>query len=240
MTTDYDQIAEQFSAVIDRIPGNQFYERPATISLLPPLKDIDVLDAGCGSGFYTEYAHKAGARVVAFDPSKGMVEQAIKRVGTGCDIHCCKSSDLDAIMAGRKFDLVLSNLVMHYVQDLKVEFSRLEQMLKTDGKMIVSMKHPSPWIFEKVRRRTTLRPSERRQQVRRVIHKFVIGLIENNDELPRHPLEKSFDCVGGQERAGGIVWIGDEDQFGAIGNGSEHGIQIVTVVAAGRLDCFRS
>ncbi|MFZ2467850.1 MAG: class I SAM-dependent methyltransferase [Parvibaculum sedimenti] len=142
MTTDYDQIAEQFSAVIDRIPGNQFYERPATISLLPPLKDIDVLDAGCGSGFYTEYAHKAGARVVAFDPSKGMVEQAIKRVGTGCEIHCCKSSDLDAIMAGRKFDLVLSNLVMHYVQDLKVEFSRLEQMLKTDGKMIVSMKHP--------------------------------------------------------------------------------------------------
>lgn len=143
MTTDYNEIAEQFSATVDRMPGNRLYERPATISLLPPLKDIDVLDAGCGSGFYTDYALKAGARVVAFDPSQGMIDQALARLGdTSCELHCCKSSELHAAVGDRKFDLVLSNLVMHYVEDLAPEFRYLAAVLKPHGKIIVSMKHP--------------------------------------------------------------------------------------------------
>lgn len=143
MTTDYDQIAEQFSAAVDRMPGNRLYERPATIALLPELEGIDLLDAGCGSGFYTEYAHRAGARVVAFDPSQRMVEQAHARLGkASCEIHCCNSSELDVVLGGRTFDLVLSNLVMHYVQDLEPEFRYLAAVLRPDGKIIVSMKHP--------------------------------------------------------------------------------------------------
>ena len=43
-----------------------------------------VLDAGCGSGFWTEHALKAGARVVAFDPSEEMVKHARKRVDPVC------------------------------------------------------------------------------------------------------------------------------------------------------------
>lgn len=143
MTTDYNEIAEEFSGRVDRMPGNRLYERPATIALLPPLKGIDVLDAGCGSGFYTEYAYKAGARVVAFDPSQGMVEQALARLGTtSCEIYCCRSSELRSVLGDRKFDLVLSNLVMHYVQDLETEFRYLADVLKPDGKIVVSMKHP--------------------------------------------------------------------------------------------------
>ncbi|MEN6542484.1 class I SAM-dependent methyltransferase [Parvibaculum sp.] len=143
MTTDYNEIAEQFSANVDRMPGNRLYERPATIALLPPLKDIDVLDAGCGSGFYTDYAIKAGARVVAFDPSQGMIDQALARLGDArCELHCCQSSELRTAIGDRKFDLILSNLVMHYVRDLAPEFRYLAAALKPDGKIIVSMKHP--------------------------------------------------------------------------------------------------
>lgn len=143
MTTDYNAIAEKFSAKVDGMPGNRLYERPATISLLPPLRDIDVLDAGCGSGFYTDLAHKAGARVVAFDPSQGMIEQARIRLGDAdCELHCCESSELQTVLGGRKFDLILSNLVMHYVRDLAPEFRYLAAVLNPDGKIIVSMKHP--------------------------------------------------------------------------------------------------
>ena len=142
MTTDYEKIADKFAAHSDTMAGNLHYERPATMALLPPLEGLDVLDAGCGSGFYTEYAHKAGARVVAFDPSGKMVKHAVKRMGDACEIHHCTSSELIEILDGRRFDLILSNLVMHYVVDLDLEFANLSTMLKPGGRIIVSMKHP--------------------------------------------------------------------------------------------------
>lgn len=140
--TDYDRISETFSANVDTQPGNQHYERPATIALLPPLKDLDILDAGCGSGFYTDHCHRAGARVVAFDPSGEMVKQARTRVGDGCEIIHCSSLELHDRLGGKAFDLILSNLVMHYVEDMTVELRLLARELKPNGLILMSMKHP--------------------------------------------------------------------------------------------------
>lgn len=137
----YDDIADEFSARADELAGNKLYERPATIKLLPPLKGLDVLDAGCGSGFYTQLAHRAGARVVAYDPSKEMIRHAVKRVPDAEIIHCT-TAELEKRLSGRKFDLILSTLVLHYVDHLDTEFSLLAARLKRDGQMIVSMKHP--------------------------------------------------------------------------------------------------
>jgi hypothetical protein len=38
--TDYDRIADTFSANVDLVPDNQHYERPATIAPIPPLHFI--------------------------------------------------------------------------------------------------------------------------------------------------------------------------------------------------------
>jgi 2-polyprenyl-3-methyl-5-hydroxy-6-metoxy-1,4-benzoquinol methylase len=71
--TDYDTIAERYSAMIDDRPWNALYERPTTLALLPPVNDIDVLDAGCGHGWYADWLVHHGARVVAVDRSAAMV-----------------------------------------------------------------------------------------------------------------------------------------------------------------------
>lgn len=42
----------------------------------------------------------------------------------------------------RKFDLILSTLVMHYVDDLEGEFRHLRDLVKDDGMLVVSMHHP--------------------------------------------------------------------------------------------------
>ena len=139
--TDYDTIPD-YALMADAIPGNALYERPATLALLPPLENLDVLDAGCGNGFYSAHAADAGARVVAFDPSKEMIAYAKERVGDRCELHHCRTEELEQILSGRKFDLILSCLVLHYVQDLARELSLLAGLLKPDGQIIVSMKHP--------------------------------------------------------------------------------------------------
>ena len=50
----YERIAEQFDQHIKSNAHNAYYERPATIALLPDVKSKRILDAGCGSGVYSK------------------------------------------------------------------------------------------------------------------------------------------------------------------------------------------
>src|SRR5438132_1133235 len=50
----YEAIAERFAEHSETSAHNAFCERPATLSLLPEVRGMRVLDAGCGPGFYTE------------------------------------------------------------------------------------------------------------------------------------------------------------------------------------------
>jgi len=44
----YESLAEAYAAVVKTKAHNAYYERPATLSLLPDVKNKRVLDAGCG------------------------------------------------------------------------------------------------------------------------------------------------------------------------------------------------
>ena len=41
--TDYDSLGDKYAAIADDLPANKYYERPATLALLPPLDGLDVL-----------------------------------------------------------------------------------------------------------------------------------------------------------------------------------------------------
>jgi 2-polyprenyl-3-methyl-5-hydroxy-6-metoxy-1,4-benzoquinol methylase len=74
--TDYDTIASRYAALIDERPWNALYERPTTLALLPDVGGKDVLDAGCGPGWYADWLVRRGARVEVIDLSPAMVEIA--------------------------------------------------------------------------------------------------------------------------------------------------------------------
>ena len=60
----YEILAEAYASVIDTKPHNAYYERPATLSLLPEVGGMRVLDAACGPGVYAEWLVSRGAEVV--------------------------------------------------------------------------------------------------------------------------------------------------------------------------------
>jgi len=78
----YEALAEAYAAVVDTKPHNAYYERPATLSLLPDDTGMRVLDAGCGPGVYSEWLADRGAKVVALDVSPRMAEIARQRLGS--------------------------------------------------------------------------------------------------------------------------------------------------------------
>jgi len=82
----YETLAESYAALVDTKPHNAYYERPATLSVLPDVRGKRVLDAGCGPGAYAEWLSDRGAEVVAFDVNEKMVQLAKARLGAKAQV----------------------------------------------------------------------------------------------------------------------------------------------------------
>lgn len=138
----YDSIARKYAETVDAKPWNAHYERPATISLLPPLVNAKVLDAGCGSGWYSEYLLSHGATVTAFDLNSEFVALTRSRVGERARVlQADLSCPLDFAEDG-EFDIALSALVLHYLRDWRPALREFHRVLKPQGALVFSTHHP--------------------------------------------------------------------------------------------------
>jgi len=138
----YEVLAEAFAAVVDTKPHNAYYERPATISLLPEVKGKRVLDAGCGPGVYSEWLIEHGAEVVAVDASPKMVKLAKQRLGKKADVRQANLGEPLPSLESSSFDLVVSPLVLDYIQDWRSTFAEVYRVLRPSGHFVFSVTHP--------------------------------------------------------------------------------------------------
>ncbi|HYP26906.1 MAG TPA: class I SAM-dependent methyltransferase [Blastocatellia bacterium] len=138
----YEALAEAYAAVVDTKPHNAYYERPATLSLLPEVNGKRVLDAGCGPGVYSSLLIERGAEVVALDASPKMVELAKQRLGEAVDIRQADLRKPLGFLGDESFDIVLSPLVMDYIEDWSGPLSEFYRVLRPEGHFIFSVSHP--------------------------------------------------------------------------------------------------
>ena len=140
--SSYEGIASKYAETVDTKPWNAYYERPAVISLLPSLMNARVLDAGCGSGWYTEYLLSRGAAVTAFDVNLEFVTLTRARVGERAHVlRADLAAPLDFAGDG-EFDVVVCPLVMHYLKDWQPVFCEFHRILKPHGVLVFSTHHP--------------------------------------------------------------------------------------------------
>jgi 2-polyprenyl-3-methyl-5-hydroxy-6-metoxy-1,4-benzoquinol methylase len=147
MKTSYDEAAGNFDAHASQSAWNAYADRPAVMSLLPGLKGLRVLDAGCGSGLYCGPLLDRGADVYAFDSSATMVEIARQRYGDRIDFKVLPLEELSDHYASSYFDVVLSTLVLDHIQNLEEVFLQIHDVLKPGGYFVFSLSHPFR-IFE--------------------------------------------------------------------------------------------
>ena len=123
-------------------PLRRLYESPKRI--LRPFvgEGMDVLDYGCGPGFFTlEMARLVGpsGHVTAVDLQQGMLEKArekIERAGLAerVKFHLC---DADAIGLAGGFHFILVFHVLHEVPDQRKLLREMKGLLKPGGRMLV-------------------------------------------------------------------------------------------------------
>jgi SAM-dependent methyltransferase len=136
-------MAEEYAAVVDTKSWNAHYERPAMLSLLPPINGLNVLDAGCGSGWYAEYLVEQGASVTAVDVSPKLIAFTKIRLGERANVFQADIGQPLDFADDKSFDLILCPLVMHYLEDWTSVFAEFYRVLTGSGLLIFSTHHPS-------------------------------------------------------------------------------------------------
>ncbi|MDR0270240.1 class I SAM-dependent methyltransferase [Paenibacillus sp.] len=139
----YARLAKDYELHVDEDSGaNAYYERPAMLALLPEvMTGWSVLDAGCAAGWYTEQLTRRGAQVTAVDISPEMVAAAQRRAGHQAKVQV---QDLNEPLpfAAEAFDLILSSLTLHYVEDWQPVFTEFRRVLRPGGHLLFSVHHP--------------------------------------------------------------------------------------------------
>ncbi len=131
--------------------SNSFHRelvRPHTEELLDIHSGDFVLDIACGNGNFSQRLAEFGAKVVAFDYSKNMIELAKKRRAAHLDsisFHVCDATDYHAVTAlagGAKFDKAVSNMAVMDIHSIDNLFRAVYDTLKDSGVFVFSTHHP--------------------------------------------------------------------------------------------------
>lgn len=110
--------------------------------LFPELEGKTVLDLGCGYGWHSAYAAERGAAsVTAIDQSGRMIGEARRRNPEGrIRYRVCSLEEYE--YPEEEFELAVSNLVLHYIQDLDSIYRKVYRTLKSGGIFLINMEHP--------------------------------------------------------------------------------------------------
>lgn len=111
-------------------------------AMLPSFRDKTVLDLGCGYGWHCRYAREEGAKsVIGIDISQLMLGQA-RAMTNDSAIQYKQVAIEDAYFEASQFDVVLSSLVIHYIEDLKSLMAKVNEFLAPKGHFVFSVEHP--------------------------------------------------------------------------------------------------
>jgi ubiquinone/menaquinone biosynthesis C-methylase UbiE len=129
-------------------------EEPVVKAALGDVRGLTVLDLGCGTGRYSIWLARAGAKVTAVDFSEGMLAEARKKLAQstgqerGNEPVRFIAADLHKPLqfAGASYDLVVSGLVLEHLRELGTFFGEVQRVLKPGGRAVISAMHPAMFL----------------------------------------------------------------------------------------------
>ena len=103
-----------------------------------PLKNVKILDIGCGGGLLCEPMHRLGADVVGIDASEKNIKVAkIHSIKDNLNIkYFCASPE--NFKTKKKFDVILNMEIVEHVENLDFFLESCSKLLKKNGLMFVA------------------------------------------------------------------------------------------------------
>ena len=103
-----------------------------------PLKDIKILDIGCGGGLLSEPLSRLGATVTGIDASDRNIKIAkmhLEKSKLEINYHCASP---EKFVAKEKFDVVLNMEIVEHVDNVDFFLLKSSELLKKNGLMFIA------------------------------------------------------------------------------------------------------
>lgn len=110
-----------------------------------PLKNVKLLDVGCGGGLLSEAMAKMGANVCGIDAGLENIKMAAlhaRQGGLEVDYSCHSAEEMAAI--GAKFDMVVALEIIEHVADVQLFYQALTQLVRPGGLLVLSTLNRTP------------------------------------------------------------------------------------------------
>jgi 2-polyprenyl-3-methyl-5-hydroxy-6-metoxy-1,4-benzoquinol methylase len=145
----YENMADKFDSVMN------MYDTTTRLKVIYDklLADFDLngkllLDAGCGTGWFSREACKRGAEVVSIDVGTGL----LGKVAEKCSSNRVAASILNLPFSDNTYDYVVSSDVIEHTQDPAMSLGELIRVLKPEGVLAVTVPNklwkPALWAAE--------------------------------------------------------------------------------------------
>ena len=117
-------------------------EWPTLCAMLPELSGRNVIDLGCGFGWFCRWARRHGAaQVLGLDVSEKMLARA--RADTDDPAIIYRRADLERLdLPASSFDLAYRSLALHYLGNLEGMLAVVHRALVPGGWLVFSAEHP--------------------------------------------------------------------------------------------------
>jgi SAM-dependent methyltransferase len=121
---------------------NDTLEQPILRELVGELRDLRILDLGCGAATFGRYAFEQGCQAyVGVEASANMVAAARKTLaGTAGRVEQAAMETWPYPVTA--FDLVVSSLALQYVAEVEAVFAGVYRALVEGGRFVFSVEHP--------------------------------------------------------------------------------------------------
>ena len=107
-------------------------------SKIQPLKNLSILDIGCGGGLLSEPMYRMGAQVTGLDASEKNINIAkVHSKENKLKINYICSSP-EKLKIKKKFDVVLNMEIVEHVDDVDFFIKKSSELLKKNGLMFVA------------------------------------------------------------------------------------------------------
>lgn len=140
---DDDAVFDTYMARRSRVDNpNDTLEKPVILELAGDLTNRRILDLGCGDASFGREALRNGCQsYVGVEGSRNMVEAAQQRLaGTGGTVVLAAVEDW--VYPAEAFDLVISRLVLHYIEGVDAVLRKIFRTLVGGGQIVFSVEHP--------------------------------------------------------------------------------------------------
>lgn len=121
------------------------------IKFIQDLSPKRVLEVGCGIGSLTDLLSQFVLKVVAVDINSSMIEIAKSQVcSNNVEFSICGCDQMDVILNGQKFDLIVAKFLLHDYPDPTVFIRKWADLLNENGRILIVDRYTHKSVFKRM------------------------------------------------------------------------------------------